>query len=297
LIPFNLTHLEALSAIAEQGSFRAAAERLGVTQPTVSMRVRDLEAALGVRLFDRSGHRAILSEQGRETLRYAQRMIALARELHATAASVDLAGLVRVGAADTFALTHLPVLLGELERRYPRLRVDLTIDHSVRLDRLLRRDGIDLAFLTMPGEVSDLHLERLFPVELRWMASPGLMPARGELSARQLATVPILTNPAPSHLYSSVRNWFAASGETPERLHTCNSLTVMIKLAAAGVGASLLPTAIIGGEIASGTLRELRTRQPVPPHMFYLARRREAGSPQLRFVEDVAREILAGVAV
>jgi LysR family cyn operon transcriptional activator len=293
LIPFSLSHLEALNAIAEQGSFRAAAERLGVTQPTISMRIRDLEAALGVHLFDRSGHRAILSEQGRETLRYAQRMIALARELHTTAASVEVCGVVRLGAADTFALTHLPALLAELEHRYPRLRVDLTIDHSVPLYRLLRRDGIDLAFLTMPEEAPELHLERLFPVELRWVASPGLMLAIGELTARHLATVPILTNPAPSHLYSSVRDWVAAEGEVADRLHTCNSLTVMIKLAAAGFGASLLPIAILAGEIGAGTLRELRTRQPVPPHMFFLARRRHASPPQLRFVEDVAREILA----
>lgn len=293
MVPFGLIHLEALMEIAEQGSFKAAADRLGVTQPTISMRVRDLEAALGTRLFDRSGHRAVLSEQGRETLRYARQMIALAREMRASSASNEAVGVVRIGAADTFALQQLPGLLAELERRYPRLRVDLTIDHSVRLNRLLRRDEIDLAFLTMPEQAPELHIVRLFPVQLRWVASPSLMPQRREVSARQLAAMPIMTNPAPSHLYSSVRDWFAAEGETPERLNTCNSLTVMVRLATAGFAVSLLPITMLGGELASGALREIRTKRPVPPHIYYLARRRSGNPSQLRFVEEVVRDTLS----
>jgi DNA-binding transcriptional LysR family regulator len=293
MIPFALIHLEALIEIAQQGSFQAAADRLGVTQPTISMRVRDLESALGGPLFDRSGHRAVLTERGREALRYARQMVGLARELHGVSASEEAAGVVRIGAADTFALQQLPGLLAELERRYPRLHVDLTIDHSVRLSRVLRREGIDMAFLTMPERTPEIHVERLFPIELAWVASPTLIPPKGELSARQLATLPILTNPAPSHLYSSVRDWFAAEGEAPERLNTCNSLTVMVKLAAAGFGVSLLPTSMLGVELASGALREVRTRRPVPPHVCFLARRRHGGPPQLRLIEGVVRELLA----
>lgn len=293
MLPFGLIHLEALMEIAEQGSFKAAADRLGVTQPTISMRVRDLEAALGARLFDRGGHRAVLSEQGRETLRYARQMIALAREMRASSASSEAVGVVRIGAADTFALQQLPGLLAELEGRYPRLRVDLTIDHSVRLNRLLRRDEIDLAFLTMPEQAPEFHIARLFPVELRWVASPNLMPRSREVSARQLSAMPIMTNPAPSHLYSSVRDWFAAEGETPERINTCNSLTVMVKLATAGFAVSLLPITMLGVELSSGALREIRTRRPVPPHVYHLARRRHGNPPQLRFVEDVVRDTLS----
>ena len=160
MIPFALIHLEALIEIAQQGSFQAAADRLGVAQPTISMRVRDLESALGGPLFDRSGHRAMLTERGREALRYARQMVGLARELHGVSATEEAAGVVRIGAADTFALQQLPGLLAELERRYPRLRVDLTIDHSVRLSRILRREGIDLAFLTMPEQTPE-ERERL----------------------------------------------------------------------------------------------------------------------------------------
>ena len=128
MIAFALIHLEALIEIAQHGSFQAAADRLGVTQPTISMRVHDLESALGGPLFDRSGHRAVLTERGREALRYARQIVGLARELHGVSASEEAAGVVRIGAADTFALQQLPGLLAELERRYPRLRVDVTID-------------------------------------------------------------------------------------------------------------------------------------------------------------------------
>ncbi|MFO1061380.1 MAG: LysR family transcriptional regulator [Dongiaceae bacterium] len=290
----SFAHLEALIAIAELGSFRAAAERLGVTQPTVSMRIRELEHSLGTQLFDRSTYRPRLTADGREILRYAQRMMGLLHEMRASALDgAGVVGTIRLGAADTFALTCLPALLGRLEDRFPRLKVALDIDYSFNLNRKLQAGELDLAFLTAPAAGPEVSVEPLAPIGLAWVASPRLGLPEGRLSPADLCDLPILTNPEPSNLYSTALAWFGGAGLEPARLSTCNSLTHMLRLAAAGVGVSLLPTAILRAEVEAGLLRVLETAPAIAPHEMALGLRCGPGAPDLSLVRSLAREVVA----
>jgi DNA-binding transcriptional LysR family regulator len=290
----SFAHLEALIAIAELGSFRAAAERLGVTQPTVSMRIRELEHSLDTRLFDRSTYRPQLTADGREILKYAQRMMVLMHEMRACALDgAGVAGTMRMGAADTFALTCLPSLLARLEHRFPRLKVAIDIDYSFNLNRKLHHGDLDIAFLTSPTAGPDVRIEPLVPIALVWVASPRLGLPERHLVPSDLEDVPIITNPEPSNLYSSAIEWFGRGGLAPARLNSCNSLTYMLRLAAAGVGVSLLPTAILHPEVESGVLRILETEPPIEPHDMAIAVRCAPTSPDLSPVLEIAREIVA----
>ena len=290
----SFAHLDALIAIAELGSFRAAAKQLSVTQPTVSMRIREFEHSLDTRLFDRSSYRPQLTADGREILKYAQRMMVLMHEMQACALNgAGVVGTIRLGAADSFALTCLPSLLARLEHRFPRLKVALDIDYSFNLNRKLHRGDLDIAFLTAPTTGSDVRIEPLVPIPLVWVASPRLGLPESRLVPADLADVPIITNPEPSGLYSSAIDWFGRAGLSPAQLNSCNSLTHMLRLAAAGVGASLLPTAILHLEVESGVLRILETDPPIDPHEMAIAVRSAPTSPDLSLVLEIAREIVA----
>jgi len=290
----SFAHLEALIAIAELGSFRAAADRLGVTQPTISMRVKELEQSLGTKLFDRSSYRPQLTSDGRETLKYAHRMMVLMREMRASVPDAGgMSGTIRMGAADTFALTCQPTLLGRLEDRYPRLKVALDIDYSFNLNRKLHRGDLDIAFLTAPTAGPDIIIEDLVPIDLVWVASPRVSLPDQRLTPADLKDIPIITNPEPSNLYSTAINWFAGAGLEPVRLSTCNSLTYMVRLAAAGVGASLLPRSILRAEVDGGLLRILESDPAIAPHHMAIAGRHAPSSPDLAFVREMAREIVA----
>lgn len=288
----SFAHLEALIAIAELGSFRAAADRLGVTQPTISMRVKELEQSLSTTLFDRSRYRPQLTADGRAILNYAQRMMVLMREMRgAVLEGAGMAGTIRLGAADTFALTCLPTLLARLEDRFPRLKVALDIDYSFNLNKKLHRGELDLAFLTAPTAGPDVIIETLAPIDLAWVASPRMAVPDRRLAPADLKDVPIITNPEPSNLYTTTVGWFAKAGLEAARLSTCNSLTYMVRLAVAGVGVSLLPTAILRAEVDSGLLRVLETEPAVAPHLLAIASRSAPGSPDLSVVRDMAREV------
>lgn len=208
--------LEAVRSVARLGSFRAAAAQLNLSQPTISMRVRELERHLGTPLFDRSGYRARLTEVGRDLIDYAERILGLAEEMEQRAGRpAQIAGPIRLGTADSFALTCLGPLLKQLEQEFPALRVDLTIDFSANLNQRLQRGELDVAFLTGPVEGPSLHIEALVRLPLAWVASPRLaLPAR-LLRPKDLRDKAILTNPRPSHLFRSVQAWFGAVGLEP----------------------------------------------------------------------------------
>ena len=134
----TLGQIEAFYWIERLGGFRAAAAQLNLTQPTVSLRIKGLEEALGVALFERDGRRARLTEEGRALLPLARRLMDLAGQMTAQHAARDpLLGRLRLGAPASFALSSMAQLLGELRKRYPELTVALTIDNSVVLCRRL----------------------------------------------------------------------------------------------------------------------------------------------------------------
>jgi DNA-binding transcriptional LysR family regulator len=125
--------LAAFCAVVERKSFSLAAERLGVTQPAVSLQIRSLEERLGQRLLDRSGRRVEPTEAGLRLYRGAQRLLALEQQLVeevAGEADGDLRGQLAIGAATGPGATVVPVLLCEFQRENPEVRVELTISDT-----------------------------------------------------------------------------------------------------------------------------------------------------------------------
>ena len=136
--------LAAFCAVVERRSFSQAAERLGVTQPAVSLQVRALEKRLGTQLLDRSGRRVEPTEAGRRLYRAAQRMLALEDQLVAEVGATGegaLAGDLVLGASTGPAAIAVPVVLCEFQRENPDVRVFLTVSdtHSV-IERVAARE-------------------------------------------------------------------------------------------------------------------------------------------------------------
>jgi len=136
--------LAAFCAVVDRRSFSQAAERLGVTQPAVSLQVRALEKRLGTQLLDRSGRRVEPTEAGWRLYRGAQRLLALEVQIEAdVAASVEgeLTGDLVLGASTGPAAIVVPVLLCEFQRENPGVHVSLTVSdtHTV-VERVAARE-------------------------------------------------------------------------------------------------------------------------------------------------------------
>lgn len=288
----SLAQLEAFYWVARLGGFRAAAAQLHRTQPTISLRIRELETALGVPLFDRNGSRVQMTGASREIMPYVEQILSLSSEMEDRLRQSDpLHGLLRLGVNDTFALTCLPKTLTALERLYPDLRIDLHVDFSTVLsDQLAARD-LDLAFLVNPQmEEEEVSVQRLGYLDSAWVASPRLRLPSGTLTPRDLSEQRILINPSPSHMYMSVAHWFGTAGLEVRRTSTCNSITILTTLTIAGCGISMLPVAILQDELAADRLRLIATDPPVPP-MIMCAAYRES-TPGISAVLGIAADFL-----
>ena len=288
----TLAQLEAFHWTLRLGSVRAAAERLHLSQPTISVRLRVLERSLERKLFERRGRRLQATTAGAALADQAEQMLGLATRIE-HGGSDPLRARLRLGAPDSFAMVCLPRLLGSLERDYPELIVDISVDNSLALNRRLNQRDLDLAFISNVETGEAIRSEMLGAQDLAWVASPRLHLGGGTLRPRDLAGFQIFTNPEPSRLDTLVRDWFGRAGVEPGRISTCNSLVVMRRLIVSSAGLSLLPTAIVRSDLRSGILQRLETHPAIPEQRLYAAYHADVAGPSIATILVFARRILS----
>src|SRR5260370_35396803 len=128
----SLAQLEALHWVVRLGSFRAAATRLNLPQPAVSVRIRELEAVGGGKLFRNGSYRAKPTPLGRGLAAQAEQVMdACERLANRFAGGEELRGPIRIGVADSFAMVCLPELMRRIESRFPKVRAEIRVDFSV----------------------------------------------------------------------------------------------------------------------------------------------------------------------
>ena len=182
-------------AVAEQSSFRKAAEELYLTQPAVSLQIKALEEDLGVQLFDRTGAHITLTAAGSVLLGYAQQVNALlAQTEHDIAAlSGEHAGQLALGASTTIAQYVLPRLLGEFCREHPRVHPTLISGNTEQIVEAVKEQKIALGFIEGPARSRDVKTEAFLEDELVLIVSTAHEWAeRKAVSCSELAAIPLL---------------------------------------------------------------------------------------------------------
>lgn len=289
---YTFAQAEAFYWTARLTGFRAAAAHLHLAQPTVSLRVRELERILGGALIDRSGYRPGLTPLGRAIYDDVERMLSLGDRIMQNARDpMPKRGLLRIGAADSFAARVLPTLLKVLADRHSELQVNVTVDFSTRLETMLFERQIDLCFLSDPRPHEQMRLAPLWPISLVWVTSPDLGLDSETVTPEELVDLPIFTNASPSHLYRTIQHWFGQRGLVPRRLNTCNPLYVIGRLVSAGTGAALLPLEMIDDWPDLRRLRVLQPDPPLPRHEFHAMWWAEDGGGDYAFLIELTREI------
>lgn len=289
---FSIRNLETLLWISRLGSFGQTAKRLRTTQPAISMRIRELERHLGVKLLDRAGGKVRLTDKGRECVATAERIVSLASNLQQSLSEKSsLKGHVRVGVAEAIALSWLPALVSRLNAEYPGIVVELDIGLSMQLWQQLDDDEVEVAIVPGPISRPDVNCIPLGSLEFKWMASPDLDIPEAVVDARALENWPAITLPKESNLYYVVENWFATDMTRARSIDVCNSLMIAAQLAAGGVGITLLPPKIFQDDLQRKRLRILPSRPELPPTDFFVATKIGQAQPLARIVAELAAEV------
>lgn len=217
-------------AVCETSSFTRAADRVSLSQSTVSQQVRRLEELLGKALFERSSHEVRLTEEGIKLLSYARRIIALNEEAHDALTGPWRDGVLRLGMPEDFTVPTVE-LLAAFKREHPHLRLDVTSGLSRDLYEAYRQEELDLVLVKQRR----VHLPRAArPEPLLWLDSL-------EHPAIEQAPVPLAVFP-PNGLYrEELCDMLDGLGIRWRVSYSSGGLAALAAASAAGLGVSLLP--------------------------------------------------------
>lgn len=238
----NLDQLATFIHVADLGSFTAAADKVGLTQPAVSLQLKLLEQRLGVRLIERVGRRARPTVAGLDLLTYARRMIkeSIAAEEAMTPHRGGSIGRVRIGSGATASIHLLPLAIAKAMKRMPGLEITVRIGNAAEILRDLEANLLDLAVVALPAHGRPFEIEPFYEEEMLAVAHRDSdMPTNGP-DAAFLCEKPLLLYEG-GNTRRCIDDWMMASGLQAKPTMEFGSVEVIKELVAAGLGWSILP--------------------------------------------------------
>jgi DNA-binding transcriptional LysR family regulator len=237
---FDPTLLRTFLAVAETSSFTVAAQRLGISQPTVSQHVRRLEQASGRLLVARDTRDVSLTDNGDAMAGFARTILAAHSAADDYFSGSAMKGKLRFGTADDLAITQLPRILRHFRQLYPQINLELTVDQSGPLFRKLHAGSLDLIFIKQKPETTDGTVVRRD--QLVWVGQEKTIVELG-------APVPLITYQGTTVSRTSAIEALEQAGRR-WRI-TCNTREVNGLLAAvrAGIGVAVFPRSLIPDDL------------------------------------------------
>jgi DNA-binding transcriptional LysR family regulator len=238
--------------VVRESSFTGAAKHLGISKQVVSERINKLEAALGVRLLQRTTRKLHTTDAGQ---RYYEACAAIAQQVEQAnlamqAEQSEPTGLLRVSAPVLYGRGQLIPAIRTYTQRYPKVRVDLRL-----ADRMVNmvEEGIDLALRVSHMDDGTLSVRRLGEVSAYFVASPQLLKLHAGMSQNQLVSI------APAVTFREGEVWDLPGGAKikPHAVLTINDLSSIAQAAASGVGVARLPGILCRPMVNEGALNLL----------------------------------------
>jgi DNA-binding transcriptional LysR family regulator len=292
MINVTLSQVAAFERVVRLGSFHAAAQHLGLSQPAISQRIRELEQTLGIKLFVRTGRRIAISAEGTAMLAYADQLLNTTNEMVQRLSTHDpLQGVLRLGLSETFALLCLTTLLERLEAAYPSLKTSLHIGDTNTLSELLNEQRLDLALISDPSVAEHVRREAIGTNQHGWFAASTYQSDQTILTPAELCEHHLIITPPPARLFTTVTRWFSQAGVTPQRLSMCNSLSVTSLMIRSGRGVGLVPRRVMRDSVSAGEVIEFQVEPNVAPHQVWICYQVEELGPGLQQVVELIQQI------
>lgn len=255
----DLANLNAFIAIAETGSFSAAAERLHLTQPAVSKRIAGLEQQLAVRLFDRLGREIGLTEAGRALLPRAYQILGVLDDTRRALSNLtgEISGRLTLATSHHIGLHRLPPLLRAFTRAHPQVALDIQfLDSEVAYEEVLHGRA-ELAVITLAPETREpVNAVMVWNDPLDFVAAPEHPLARkGHISLADVAQHPAVFPGGNTFTHHIVRRLFEREGLTPTIGMSTNYLETIKMMVSIGIAWSVLPRTMLDEQV---------TRLPLP---------------------------------
>lgn len=242
---FGFRDIEIIRAIVRHGGFRAASDGLGLAQSAISRRVRHLEDRMKIAIFERDGRGVRLTAEGRRLCDEAELLVAQRDRILEELTQNIMAGVVRLGVAETMTHTVLPRMLTALRARHPELRFEISVETSEQMGAQLAQDGLDVAIMLRDQAPRGINVTPLPPVSLGWFGSPVHFAVPQPAGIDVLAALPIVSFPKRTTPHRQVVQLLSSGRRMPVAVHGSASLATALHLVGQGFGIGTIPHDIV----------------------------------------------------
>ncbi len=257
----DLRQLEIIRAIAETGSFTAAAGRLHVSQSAISRQVLQLEEELGEAVFHRIGRRIRITPTGEAILQLGNRVF---QDLHETISAIsetreELRGTLRLVGGMTVCLYVFPTLLSELRRVHPQLELKITVASTERSIAMLRAGAGELGLLTLPIEATDLVSVPVLREELLVVSYPTHpFASKRNVAPDELSGQPFILFESGSITRRLVNEFFMRKHIDADVVMETENVEIIKAMVRTGLGIGIVPWQAAAAEVRAGQLHASR---------------------------------------
>jgi DNA-binding transcriptional LysR family regulator len=287
----NLDHLRALVEVVEQGSFSAAARKLNLSQPAVSLQIRELEARWGVQLVERLGKQAHATAPGRDLIERAQQIF---RECNAAEEAMrhfhdGWLGQVHIATTLTALMYELPPVLRELRSTHPN--IDLVVTNMATRDAVERVIGntVDLALVTLPVKSAQLKVTPLRHEMLVAILPPETKDVPDVVTPGYAARQPLVLETERGAVHKLVMEWLDREMPLAHAPMHVGIIEATKKAVASGLGMSIVPDVAVALPTPDYIVRPLDP--PVPCTLGLIEHRQKPNGPAI----DIVRRALLGL--
>lgn len=239
----NLGYLATFRLVIQRGSFSAAADVLGISQPAVSLQIRQLEQFLQTRLVERTGRGIKATAAGQALLIHGERIEQAVDETlrSVSAFNHDVSGTITLGTGVTACIHLLPPLLQQLRSDYPLLRVGVTTGNTLDIVRAIEENRLDMGLVTLPVSGRALDVMPVMDEEFVFIASQAQQAMFTDLRPDALHTLPLIAFESGSGTRALIDGWFEASGLTIAPAMQLGSIEAIKRMVRSGLGYSIVP--------------------------------------------------------
>jgi LysR family transcriptional regulator, hydrogen peroxide-inducible genes activator len=261
----TLRQLRYFNALARQGHFGRAAEACAISQPALSMQIKDLEDALGAVLLERSPRQVALTTFGEEAAPRVRDILRLVDELEdlARASRDRLAGRLRIGMIPTIAPYLLPEVIGNLTRMHPELDIHVRETLTPKLIEELADGRLDTAIVALPVSEPSLVEVALFS-EHFLLVRPGEDEGKPVPSSKMLRTMRLLLLEEGHCFRDQALSFCNMQSSPPREVLDASSLSTLVQMVSAGIGVTLIPEMAVAVETRSASVSVTRFKSPQP---------------------------------
>ncbi|OMF38387.1 LysR family transcriptional regulator [Paenibacillus sp. FSL H8-0548] len=264
---------------AKLGNLTRAAQELHITQPSVSYAIKQLEAQLEVKLFDRLSKGVKLTSEGMEVFKYVEKSFTTLQSGEDRLQKLKelSAGELRIGASGPIIKHFVLPLLDTYHAEYPEVRIRLSQGKTSDIRERLKTGQIDVGIVHFPFADHELTVQHLANIQDCFVVGHAYQHlSQKPLTAHELSNLPLLLLSEGSSTRKYVDQWFSSQGIQADADMELSSMDMLIELAGRGYGAAFVTQSFVKQELAEGKLFQLHTKEPISPRAVGFAARRDS---------------------